>query len=226
LCNQISKNLQLTQERKMAEVIDTLELEAPKTGRVSSAAGKTVPLEQRTDVTVDELERMSLPYPAELYDGKVVYKMANPEHGKIQAKIAAKFDRYLEENLVGDVMTETNFKLWPDRPKESRIPDVAFVRKGRMPEDWRRFPPIAPDLAIEIVSPGDDFFEVMDKVDAYLEQGAQIVWLVMSKKREVLVCTSAGIHKVRDVLTASDLLPEFELPVSKIFEGIPVQENS
>jgi Uma2 family endonuclease len=66
----------------------------------------------------------------------------------------------------------------------------------------------------------------MDKVDAYLEQGAQVVWLIMSKKREVLVCTTAGLHRVRDVLTVPDLLPGFELPVSKIFEGIPMQENS
>jgi Uma2 family endonuclease len=213
----------------MAEVIDALTVETPPREPYSFAAENAVPsgrlpIEERTDVTVDELERMSLPYSAELYNGKVVFKMANPEHGKIQVKIAKRIDNYLDENPIGDVMTETNFKLWPDRPKESRIPDVAFVKKGRMSDDWRRFPPIAPDLAIEIVSPGDDFFEVLDKVDAYLEQGAQIVWLIMSKKREVLVCTSEGMRKVRDVLTAPELLPGFELPVSKIFEGIPLPD--
>lgn len=212
----------------MAETIDALTVETPPPEPYSVVADKAVrlPIEERADVTVDELERTSLPYPAELYSGKVAFKMANPEHGKIQVKIAKRIDNYLDENPIGDVMTETNFKLWPDRPKESRIPDVAFVKKGRMPDDWRRFPPIAPDLAIEIVSPGDDFFEVLDKVDAYLEQGAQIVWLIMSKKREVLVCTSAGMRKVRDVLTAPELLPGFELPVSKIFEGIPLPDSS
>jgi hypothetical protein len=133
----------------MAEVIDVLTVETPRREPYSFAAEKAVPsgrlpIEERTDVTVDELERMSLPYPAELYNGKVVFKMANPEHGKIQVKIAKRIDNYLDENPVGDVMTETNFKLWPDRPKESWIPDVAFVKKGRMPEDWRRFPPMAP----------------------------------------------------------------------------------
>ncbi len=167
----------------MAETIDALTVETPPPEPYSVVADKAVrlPIEERADVTVDELERTSLPYPAELYNGKVVFKMANPEHGKIQVKIAKRIDNYLDENPIGDVMTETNFKLWPDRPQESRIPDVAFVKKGRLPDDWRRFPPIAPDLAIEIVSPGDDFFEVLDKVDAYLEQGAQIVWLIMSK---------------------------------------------
>jgi Uma2 family endonuclease len=152
--------------------------------------------------------------------------MANPVHGMTQGIVFAKLYNYLEQNPIGYAMTETNFRLWPNRPKESRVPDVAFVKKERMPEDLLRFPPIAPDLAIEIVSPGDDFFEVMDKVDAYLEQGAQMVWLVMTKKREVLVCTSAGIHKVRDILTAPELLPGFELPVDKIFENIPMPDQS
>jgi Uma2 family endonuclease len=220
---------EIFQERPMAEMIDTLELEAPKRKNVPPAAPKTVPfgrlpIEQRTDVTVDELERTSLPYNAELYNGKVVFKMANPAHGMIQTNIAGELKFYLRQNPIGYAMTETNFKLWPDRPKESRIADVAFVKKERMPEDLFRFPPIAPDLAIEIVSPGDDFFEVLDKVDAYLEQGAQVVWLIMPKKREVLVCTLAGMRKIRDVLTAPELLPGFELPVSKIFEGIPLPD--
>jgi len=211
----------------MAEVIDTFAAEAAPVESFLVTNDKIISFEQRTDVTVDELERALLPYNAELYNGKVVFKMPNAEHGAIQTNVASEIKFYLRKNPIGDVMTETNFKLWPDRAKESRIPDVAFVKKGRMPADWRRFPSIAPDLAVEIVSVGEDFFEVMDKVDAYLEQGAQIVWLIMSIKREVLICTaSSTYHRVRDVLTAPDLLPGFELPVSKIFEGIPLPENS
>jgi Uma2 family endonuclease len=67
---------------------------------------------------------------------------------------------------------------------------------------------------------------VMNKVDAYLEQGTQVVWLIITGTREVLVCTATSKHSVRDVLTAPDLLPGFELPVSKIFEGIPLPPRS
>ena len=189
--------------------------------RKKIAVPKEIPLEKRTDVTVDELERMSLPYPAELYNGKVVYKMANPEHGIIQAAIVTKINLYLEKNPAGFAMTETNFRLWPDRPRESRIPDIAFVKKERLPEDLRRFPAIAPDLAVEIISPEDTFETVSHKVDDYLAQGTQIVWLVIPNIREVLVCTAEKKYSVRDVLTAPELLPGFELPVSKIFEGLP-----
>ncbi len=209
----------------MAEVIDALMLKTPPRESYSDAADTVLPIEQRTDVTIDELERMSLPYPAELYNGKVIYKMANFVHGMLQTKIAKLVDLYLDEHPIGYVMTETNFRLWPDRPSESRIPDVAFVRKERSPQNWYRFPVGAPDLAIEVISPDEKSEEMMDKVDEYLEQGVQMVWLVFPKKREIWVCTtSTTYHRVRDVLTAPELLPGFELPVSKIFEGIPVPD--
>jgi len=211
----------------MAEVIDVLTAESPLRESYFYATDKAISLEQRTDVTVDELERTSLPYNAELYNGKVVFKMANYAHGKIQLRIGHHLELYLERNPIGEVVTEANFRLWPNRPGESRIPDVAFVRKERSPQNWYRFPDGAPDLAVEIISPDEKSEEMMDKVDEYLERGAKMVWLVFPKKREVWVCTSLSVYqRVRDVLTAPDLLPGFELPVSKIFEGIPPPENS
>lgn len=204
---------------------------ARKTGKKQKTAQKkfaphTIPIEKRTDVTVDELEKLSLPYPAELYNGRVVYKMANYAHGLIQVNLGAELKIYLRQNPIGHVLSETNFKLWPNRPKESRIPDIAFLKKERLPDDPYRFPDMAPDLAIEIISPDDSFSKVMKKVDAYLEQGAELVWLVFAETREVLVCTKESKYSVRDILTASDLLPGFELPVERIFEGIEQPEKA
>lgn len=210
----------------MAATTDLIEVEASPSKTISAAVKPALPIEQRTDVTVDELERTSLPYPAELYNGKVVYKMAAFAHGKIQIRIGAKLDQYLEQNPIGEAVTETNFQLWPERRNQSRIPDIAFVKKERVPKEQWRFADLAPDLAVEIISPEDNFLKVMNKVDAYLEQGTQIVWVVIADTREVLVCTAASKHSVRDVLTAPELLPGFELPVSKIFEGLPLPEKS
>ncbi|MDZ7360241.1 MAG: Uma2 family endonuclease [candidate division KSB1 bacterium] len=210
----------------MAEIADINIVAAPPKKTTTPATRQIIPIEQRTDVTVDELERTSLLYPAELYDGKVVYKMANPAHGIVQGKITTELNLYLRQNRIGYVMPETNFRLWPNRSDQSRIPDVSFLKKDRMPDDLYHFPAMAPDLAIEIISPEDNFMTVMNKVDAYLEQGAQVVWLIITVTREVLVCTATSKHSVRDVLTAPDLLPGFELPVGKIFEGIPLPPRS
>jgi Uma2 family endonuclease len=109
---------------------------------------------------------------------------------------------------------------WDDRPKESRIPDVCFIAKARVPKDKRRFPAMAPDLAVEIPSPDDSFTKIMEEVNAYLQQGTKIVWVIFASTREILVCTATGKHYVQDVLTAPDVLPDFELSIEGIFEGV------
>ena len=122
--------------------------------------------------------------------------MPNYEHAVLQAELIGELKIYLKKNPIGQVLGEANFKLWPDREHESRIPD----------------------LAVEIISPNDNFLKVMTKVDEYLAQGAQAVWLVMAEKREVLVCSPGGrFTSVRDTLVAPGILPEFELPLNNIF---------
>jgi Uma2 family endonuclease len=206
----------------MANSISTASAEIKEQGQTaeSYAADQEIPLEQRTDVTVDELEKLSLPFPAELYNGKVVFKMPNPAHGMIQSKIGHKIENYLETNPIGVVMGNGNYRLWPERNKESRAPDVSFILNERLPKDLFRDPSMAPDLAVEILSPGNNFEDVMEKVDAYLAQGAKLVWVVICRRREVLVCTAQSKYIVKDKLTAPELLPGFELAVADIFVGL------
>jgi len=192
----------------------------PRTVGATIFADQDLPLEERTDVTVEELEKMSLPMPAELYNGKVVFKMANPIHAAIQAAVSGEIYIYLKQKPIGMVWTEAHFKLWPERNDHARIPDVSFILKERLPKNFLRIPAMAPDLAVEIFSPANDFDEVLLKAEEYLQQGAQIVWIVIVSTREVIVCTAEGKHFVKNVLTAPQLLPGFELPVKTIFAGL------
>jgi Uma2 family endonuclease len=118
------------------------------------------------------------------------------------------------------VFGDAHYKLWPERNDQARIPDISFVVKSRLPEEVLHYPSMAPDLAIEILSPTDNFFDVMDKVDEYLEQGTKIVWLLIPRKEEVLICTAEGKHSVRDVLTAPELLPDFKLCIRDFFAEV------
>jgi Uma2 family endonuclease len=206
----------------MADTITTTSIAAGEQTRTAEAftPAQELPLEQRTDVTVAELERLSLPHNAELYNGKVVFKMPNLAHGVIQINISEPIRNYLKTNPIGLVSGDTNFRLWPERATSSRAPDVSFILNERLPEDLYRYPAMAPDLAVEILSPGDGFEQVMEKVDEYLSQGVKVVWVIISRTREVLVCTHQSKHIVRDVLSAPELLPGFELPVQEIFVGL------
>jgi len=198
----------------------TAETKAPVGAAEAFAADQEIPLEQRTDVTVDELERLSLPFTAELYDGKVVFKMANFAHGVIEHKIGQKINNYLETHPIGLLSGDANYRLWPERKRESRAPDLSFILKDRLPKELFRYLPLAPDLAIEILSPDDSFEDMMEKVDEYFSQGVKLVWIIICRTREVLVCTALSKYSVRDVLTAPELLPGFELPVRDIFVGL------
>ena len=183
-------------------------------------APKDIPLEERDDVTVDELERLSLPHSAELFNGKVAFKMPNFAHAVIQGRIVQRINNYLDANPVGLVGGDANFRLWPERHKESRAPDVSFILKDHLPDYLYKYLPMAPDLAIEILSPDDNFEDMMGKVDEYLSQGVKLVWIIITRTREVLVCTRQGKHSVHDMLTAPELLPGFELAVKEIFAGL------
>jgi len=206
----------------MANSVSTISAEIIEQAQAAESfvTDREIPLEQRTDVTVDELEKLSLPFPAELYNGKVVYKMPNFLHGVIQGNVVYEINGYLRVHPIGLVGDNANYRLWPERAKESRAPDVSFVLKDRLPQNLQRYLPIVPDLAVEILSPGNDFEDMMEKVDEYLAQGAKLVWVVITRTREVLVCTKQGKHTVRDKLTAPELLPGFELPVKDIFVGL------
>lgn len=182
-----------------------------------------LPFEQRNDVTVDELEKLSLSHNAELYNGRVVYKMPNLAHSFIQGKIIHSINSYLDAHPLGFVGGDANFRLWPERSTHS--PDVCFILKERLPEDLYRYPAMAPDLAVEILDPEDGFEKVMTKVDEYLSQGVKLVWIVIPQTREVLACSAQSKHIVRDALTAPELLPGFELPVADIFAGLQKAAN-
>jgi Uma2 family endonuclease len=206
----------------MANSTSTASAEIREQGQTAESfvAEQEIPLEQRTDVTVDELEKLSLPFPAELYNGKVVYKMPNLGHAIIQNNIGTEIGIYLKTNPIGVVGGNANYRLWPERNKESRAPDVSFILNARLPKDLFRYPAIVPDLAVEILSPDDSFEDMMEKVDEYLSQGVKLVWVVITRTREVLVCSKQSKYVVRDKLTAPEVLPGFELTVANIFVGL------
>ncbi|MEK7729721.1 MAG: Uma2 family endonuclease, partial [candidate division KSB1 bacterium] len=136
----------------MADTITTTSLATEERARSTEAflPAPELPLEQRNDVTVDELEKLALPHNAELYNGKVVFKMPNFAHAVIQNNVGRKIGNYLETNPIGLVGGDANFRLWPERATSSRAPDVSFILKERLPQDLYRYPALAPDLAVEI----------------------------------------------------------------------------
>jgi Uma2 family endonuclease len=108
-------------------------------------------------------------------------------------------------------------------PDTVRAPDASFVRKERLVDlDDEGYLPLAPDLAVEVVSPSNTVNEMSKKVHEYLEAGTSIVWVVEPLRRQVTVYTPGPvvlIYRDGDTLDGGDVLPGFTLSVTYIFDG-------
>jgi Uma2 family endonuclease len=112
---------------------------------------------------------------------------AGEEHGGVAMRIGWRLGQYVEENGLGKVYAaETGFLLETD-PDTVRAPDVAFVRLERLREfgSVTGFLPGAPELAVEVVSPGDTHSEVEEKSIGWLRAGCLLVLTLNPRNRTV-----------------------------------------
>lgn len=144
------------------------------------------------------------------------------EHGKVVVNITLLLGGYVKSNNLGVCGgAETGFKIASD-PDTVRAPDLAYVTPERVPEGdaSKKFFVGAPDLAVEVVSPGDTRREVDEKVGDWLDAGTRAVWIINPKKRSVSV-----YHSLKDVthlseadeLDGGEVVPGFRCKVLEIF---------
>lgn len=172
--------------------------------------------------TADALETMEPDgYRYDLIRG-VLHQMspAGARHGELSAELARHLANFVAAGRIGKVYgAETGFRLADDTVLG---PDVAFVAMERLPplEERDGFLRLAPDLAVEIVSPWDRARYVNDKVMEYLDAGVRLVWVVEPKRRTVTAYGADRIARVlreSDTLEGGDVLPGFRLPLLDLF---------
>ncbi len=176
-------------------------------------------------MTSDELFRLprGRGYRYELVKGELRQMTpAGFDHGVVIMNLAAPLSQFVRRQNLGVVCgAETGFKLERD-PDTVRAPDMAFVRRDRLPTSGR---PIgfwegAPDLAVEVLSPGDSVVEVEQNVSSWLTAGATAVWVVNPKNRTVTISrlgTAPRTLSERDSFDGEDVVPGFRLQVGDIF---------
>ena len=103
------------------------------------------------------------------------------------------------------------------------IPDVSFVSKQRQPQLPDKFM-IAPDLAIEVFSPGNRERQMTEKVESYLRSGTQRAWVVYPESKVVEVyrlSPDGGLlfhtFNLDATLDGEDILPGLKITVRNIF---------
>ena len=118
---------------------------------------------------------------------------------------------------------EALFKLFA-KPKRQRRPDLAFVSYERWPRD-RPIPraaawDVVPDLAVEVVSPGNTAVEIFVKLDDYFRAGVRRVWVIYPQQgfiQDFRAIDRLAVLKVGDSLEGGDVLPGFSIKLAELF---------
>jgi len=145
---------------------------------------------------------------------------------QVAGKVIVVLGQHVGERKLGKVFApDCGYHLPSDDAKRVRFPDVSFVACGRLegertPEGYLK---LAPDLALEVVSPNDSAYEVEEKRVAYLRAGVRLLWVVYPPTRTVFVFRLTGSVAVLgegDTLSGEDVLPDFSCPVARFFEDL------
>ena len=175
-------------------------------------------------MTADEL--LKLPrgrFRYELVEGELItMSPAGSEHGAIVVNLTVLVAQHVKANHLGIVFgAETGFKI-AEAPDTVLAPDVAFISREHIPESGipKKYWPGAPDLAVEVLSPGDTAREVEKKVGQWLSAGVRLVWTINPKRRIVTAHRAfkdATIFAETDELDGEDVVPGFRCRISDIF---------
>jgi Uma2 family endonuclease len=155
----------------------------------------------------------------ELVDGEIRVSPAGFRHGQVILRLTVRIDAFVRERGLGYVCeSSTGFRL---PGGNVRSPDVSFVGTGRFenerpPDDFAN---LAPDLAVEVLSPGDSPRHVLDKVGEYLQAGVRLVWVIDPQRERGAVYRSlTHVRELRseDAFDGEDVLPGFSVTLADL----------
>lgn len=178
-------------------------------------------------VTPEDLLAMPDAVNYELVDGRLVERTMGLQSSRIGWRIGGLLFKFLETHPIGEAFgPDAGYQCFPDAPNKVRKPDLSFIRDGRLAADGvpRGHCPISPDLAVEVISPGDEAYDVDDKIDEYLAVDVRLVWVVWPESRTVMVYRqpSSPLGTVSrlttaDTISGEDVLPGFSCSVKEFF---------
>lgn len=160
----------------------------------------------------------------ELIDQTLVEKAMGYEASVVAAMILRLLGNFVAPRRLGLVSgADGMFQLLNSTV---RAPDVAFVSLGRLPLGRipaEAFPALAPDLAVEVLSPGNTKAEMSRKRIEYFHSGTRLFWMVDCANRSVAVYTSPSavrVLKEEDTIDGGEVLPGFSHTVSEFFTDL------
>jgi len=173
-------------------------------------------------MTAEELEHVSIPGKlTELVRGVlVVHEPPGFRHGEVVVRIGAELLRHVQAHDLGTVVAGDTGFILARGPDTVRGPDVAFVRRERLPDPAPLgFAELAPDLAVEVLSPGSRPGETLARIADLLTAGCALVWVIDPLRRVARVHRADGSESTvtpEGTLEGEDVIPGFGCPLKSI----------
>lgn len=181
-------------------------------------------LESTDLVTAEELARLPDDgYRYELVEGRLIrMSPVSFDHGRIVVHLAARLHGFLQDNPLGEVVTDVGFTLRTN-PDTVRGPDIAFLKSDRVPAPGGRgYFKGAPDLVIEVLSPEDRPRETRQTIDGYIDRGVSLVVVIDPGKKTATTfqpgAPSVTLGSDDAVLDLGDVIPGFRCQLREIFQ--------
>src|SRR5258708_4582274 len=142
-----------------------------------------------TRYTPDDLLTMPDGKRFELVDGQLVERHMSLWSSYVAGRIFGILDPFARHNKLGWMLPEgTSYHCFPNKPEKVRRADVSFIKLLRLTlarATTEGHCPIAPDFAIEVLSPNDTAYETDEKVQEFLAAGVALVWVVNPEQHTV-----------------------------------------
>ncbi len=173
-------------------------------------------------MTSEQLAQHPIPHKrTELVRGRLVIREPSTlRHGDVTARTVTAISNYLEENPIGRAYTADPGFTLERNPDTVRAPDVAYISQDRIPTaEVPGFDELAPDLAVEVRSPGDRTRALQRKVRQWLDAGTRLVWLIDPAKGTAHVFRRDGTDSALardDALDGEDVLPGFRVALRRL----------
>ena len=186
-------------------------------------------------LTIADLEQLQTEHPdwqMELVDGSIIVMgPSDYQSDEIGTRFSTFLNNWVMPRRLGRVTGSSAGFILPNtqeedgnngssEPRNLRAPDVSFVKADRLKKTKRDFVKLVPDLMVEVKSKTDRVKPLVEKIELFLQLGAQVGILVDPDKLTLTVYRlnqTPVVLKDKDILSIPELLPGWELAVSDLW---------
>jgi Uma2 family endonuclease len=186
------------------------------------------------NVAVADSVHRVLPEHYEVVHGQIVeVRPMSAVSAEVANRIRDELAFYARSSRLGRARSDMLFRIpLAEDETRNREPDAAFISYERWPENrplpYRGNPvDVMPNVVVEVASPTDDAEDLLAKAHEYLRGGAELVWVVFPRVRQVYAYTQPNaapqVFTNEDTLNGGTAMPGFAVAVSALFPAMTLE---